>query len=168
MTHRPPAAARRARFAPGGMLLSLALLAWPNVPVRSAAPGHDVRVTDMRVTDAWIRWLPANLPGAGYMTLTNTGPAVRVLTGGVSPGYARVEIHHTHSSNGMTEMSPVDAVELPAHASVRFAEGGYHLMLMQPMRPLHPGDRVTIVLQFAGGASLPVTFAVRGADAGSQ
>jgi copper(I)-binding protein len=154
-----PAIGLRPRNAARGALLSAVLLGWVSFSAHAAQPSFDVQVTD-----AWIRWLPANLPGAGYMTLTNVGSAEQVLTGATSPDYAQVEFHQTHGSNGMNAMSPVDAIRLQTHTAVRFAEGGYHLMLMQPTRSLHPGDRVLLTLRFAGGQSLVVPFTVRAGD----
>lgn len=140
--------------------------AWP--ALAADLPVRDGMVADVRVTGAWIRWLPAGLPGAGYMVLTNTGPAAWVLRGATSPAYARIEFHRTQSANGMSAMSPVAAVELQPHASVVFGEGGYHLMLMQPIHPVHPGEQVPVVLEFAGGRTLTVSFVVRGSVEAAQ
>ena len=52
-------------------------------------------------------------------------------------------------------------VELAANASLIFAPGGYHLMLMTPKRTLRAGDAVVINLEFRGGLVLPVAFEVR-------
>jgi copper(I)-binding protein len=128
----------------------------------------DVRVTDVRVTDAWIRWLPAGLPGAGYMTLTNLGAVPRLLTGASSPAYDRIEFHRTQTANGLSAMTPVESVTLEPHASLAFAEGGYHLMLIQPTHPLRPGEQVPVLLNFAGGAKLAVAFVVRAGGAAAQ
>jgi copper(I)-binding protein len=38
------------------------------------------------------------------------------------------------------------------------------MMLMQPNKPLKPGDHVLITLQFAGGSSLTAPFDVRKPD----
>jgi copper(I)-binding protein len=116
---------------------------------------------DIQVKEAWIRWLPANVPGGGYMTVINTGSAVRVLISASSPDYGEVGIHQTRIRNGMNEMRPVGSVELKPRIPVRFAEGGYHLMLMQPKRSLEPGDRVLITLRFVQGPSVEARFEVR-------
>jgi copper(I)-binding protein len=134
-------------------LLCIASRAQPSTEIRA----HD----DIRVTEAWIRWLPANLPGAGYATLTNTGSTVQVLVGVSSPDYADISIHVTHDDNGMTEMRPIDSIILKPHTSVRFAEGGYHFMLMQPKRSLHPGDRVLVTLRFTEGPAITIPFEIR-------
>ncbi len=63
--------------------------------------------------------------------------------------------------SGMSAMTPVARVVLKPHATVRFAVGGYHLMLMQPRRTLHPGDQVLVTLHFGDGRALAVPFQVR-------
>jgi copper(I)-binding protein len=115
----------------------------------------------IQVKDAWIRWLPANVPGGGYMTVINAGPAARVLIGASSPDYGEISIHQTRIRNGMNEMTAVESVELRPLVPVRFTEGGYHLMLVQPKRSLAVGDRVLITLHFAQGPSIEVPFELR-------
>jgi periplasmic copper chaperone A len=126
----------------------------------TAAPAP-APLVDVQVKEAWIRWLPANLPAAGYMTLVNGGAKPQVLIGAASPDYAELGFHQTRSNNGMTEMVQVRSITLQPYIPVRFAEGGYHLMLMRPTRPIHPGDVVTITLRFADGRSIAVPFSVR-------
>lgn len=116
---------------------------------------------DIEVKEAWIRWLPANVPGGGYMTVINTGSAARVLIGASSPDYGEIGMHQTRLRDGVNEMTPVASIELRPRIPVRFAEGGYHLMLLHPKRPLEPGDRVLITLRFARGPSVEVPFEVR-------
>src|SRR6266478_8550192 len=116
---------------------------------------------DIQVKDAWIRWLPANVPGGGYMTLINVGSAPRVLIGASSPDYGEVSIHRTRIREGVSEMAQVESVELKPLIPVRFAEGGFHLMLMQPKRSLKPGGRALITLRFAQGPPVEVPFEVR-------
>ncbi len=138
----------------------MGLVLWAGLLTGTAAH-PDAHSADIQVKDAWIRWLPANVPGGGYMTLINTGPAPRVLIGASSPDYGEVSIHQTRIREGLTEMARMESVELKPLIPVRFAEGGYHLMLMQPKRSLRPGDRVPITLHFAQGPSIEVPFEVR-------
>ena len=125
------------------------------------ARGADTAALVVEAADAWVRWLPADLPAAGYVTLTNKGPATLELVGASSPDYAEVSIHQTLESHGMSEMRPVASLVLKPQATVRFAEGGYHLMLMHATRQLHQHDRVEIVFRFSDGRTMPVPFEVR-------
>lgn len=133
-------------------------------------------VPDVKVTDAWIRWLPAGVPAGGYMTLANTGATRRQIVGASSDAYDAISFHQTvmehgmsgmpgmpgmSGMSGMSTMKALDSIVLEPHATVRFEEGGYHLMLMRPKRALHAGDRVQILLTFSDGRTLTVPFAVR-------
>jgi copper(I)-binding protein len=116
---------------------------------------------DVQVEDAWIRWLPADIPAGGYMTLLNTGNADRVLVAVTSTDYGDIGIHESLVDHGVSKMRPVESITLKPHIPLRFREGGYHLMLMQPHRGIHPGDHVVMTLRFREGPPLDVVFAVR-------
>jgi copper(I)-binding protein len=130
------------------------------------ARGADTAALVVEAADAWVRWLPADLPAAGYVTLTNKGPTTLELVGASSPDYEEVSMHQTLESQGMSEMRPVASLVLKPLATVRFAEGGYHLMLMHAKRQLHPRDRVEIVFRFSDGRTMPVPFEVRSGSGG--
>jgi copper(I)-binding protein len=118
-------------------------------------------VATITVSDAWVRWLPANLPAGGYVTLKNTGTRVQVLTGATSPDFAEVSLHQSVQRDGVSQMQPVSRVEIPPGGALSLAGSGYHLMLEQPRRPLKPGDQVSITLHFVGGSSTTARFDVR-------
>ncbi len=143
-------------------LMAMAMMLMLMLGGGAAAPvlGADVAVA-VEAQGAWVRWLPADLPAAGYVTLTNKESASLELVSASSPDYADVSMHQTLDNHGMSEMRAVTSLTLKPHATVRFAEGGYHLMLMKPARPLHPGDRVEIQFHFSDGRTMPVPFEVR-------
>jgi periplasmic copper chaperone A len=118
----------------------------------------------LQASEAWIRWLPANVPSGAYLTLSNSGSAPRTLESASSPDFAAISFHQTRMVNGVSEMSLADHLIVPPHGSLHFAPGGYHLMLMQPTRTLHTGDRVPMTLRFIDGSSLQVSFEVRDAS----
>ena len=132
-------------------------------PATAARPVAALPAASVAVSDAWVRWLPAGLPMGGYMSLRNTGTQPLRLTGARSASFGRVMLHRSEIIGGMARMVHVESVTVPPGGSVRFAPGGYHLMLMQA-RDVKPGDSVDIDLQFAGHAPLPVSFQVRGAS----
>lgn len=136
-----------------GCLLALSVA---TLHLSAAAPAPDIEVTD-----AWIRWLPADIPAAGYMTLVNTQSSDRILIAVTSKDYGAIGIHQTLEDHGVSKMRPVESITLTPHATVRFAEGGYHLMLMQPTHPIHPGDRVIMTLRFKQGPPIDAVFTVR-------
>jgi hypothetical protein len=113
----------------------------------------------------WVRWLPANLPAAGYATIRNDGDKPVKLTGADSPDYGMAMLHRSMSKHGKDTMEMVDALSIPAHGAVQLAPGGYHLMLMNPKHPIKPGDAVHVTLHFAGGETVQATWPVRPANA---
>jgi copper(I)-binding protein len=127
----------------------------------SVAPGASAAAGGISVTDAWIRYLPADLPAAGYFTLRNGTGAPITLEGAQSDAFAHVMMHRTVQEGATSTMQHVDRLTLAAGETVVFAPGGYHLMLMEAKAHIAPADRVTLVLQFADGFRLPVSFLVK-------
>ena len=127
----------------------------------SAASIAAVLTPDVQATQPWIRWLPANVPSAGYVTLINRGSEPHTLTSVASPDFGAVSLHETRVHAGMSAMTAVGSILIAAHGSVQLAPGGYHIMLEQPRHAMHVGDQVPITLGFADGTSLQVSFEVR-------
>jgi periplasmic copper chaperone A len=121
----------------------------------------------IRVEDAWIRWLPANLPAAGYVTLVNTGERAQVFLGASSVDFRDISLHQSRNNAGTMEMRPVDRIVIDPHSSIRLQEAGYHLMLMQPNRTFKPGDQVTLLLRFDSG-TVTAQFEVRAPNSSSS
>ncbi len=128
-----------------------------------------VRAADLTVHDGWVRWLPGDLPLAGYLQLQNSG-AAKVLVGATSPDFASVMLHQSIEHNGMSHMDMVPSLAIPAGSSVTLAPGGYHFMLVQARHPIRPGDVIRIELQFDDGSAQSIRLPVRsaaGEDSGS-
>ena len=131
------------------------ILALTLVPAASEAAGVSVR-------DAWVRESPPGVAMmAGYMALRNNTSRSQVLVAASSPDFETVMIHRTIDKDGMAGMEHAPQIELSPNASLLFAPGGYHLMLLNPKRTLRAGDPVVINLKFRGGLVLPVAFEVR-------
>jgi len=117
---------------------------------------------DVAVRDAWVREPPPGMTMmAGFMTLRNNSSRPQVLVSASSSGFETVMIHRTIVKDGRTGRVHAPQIELAPKASLIFAPGGYHLMLMNPNRTLRAGDRVVINLEFRGGLVLPVACEVR-------
>ena len=134
----------------------------------SAAPAlaQEFKAGDIVVEKPWARATPKGAEVAGaYMTILNKGAAPDRLTGG-SADFATVEIHETKSENGVMEMREVaGGLDIPAHGSVGFAPGGYHLMFTHLAHPLVKGDTVKATLTFEHAGPVEVAFKVMGVGA---
>ncbi len=120
---------------------------------------------DVTVAKPWMRYLLPNIPAGGYLTLNNEGSADAVLTGAASPACGMLMLHKSADESGMAMMMDVPHVIVPAHGSITFAPGGYHLMCEQPVMKI--GETVAVTLRFQDGENLQVAMPVYGA-AGPQ
>jgi copper(I)-binding protein len=110
---------------------------------------------------AWVRWLPNNLPAAGYVTLVNASDTPIDLTDISSDDYQGAMLHQTVSNGSTQQMVMVDKLTVPAHGQVAIAPGGYHIMLEHAQHKVAPGDTVHLKLQFSDGETLDTAFAVK-------
>ena len=129
-----------------------------------AGGAHATDADHIRASHAWIRVLPGALPAGAYVTLENAGDKPVALRGAGSTIYADVMLHRSSTAGGMSRMTMVDALDVPAHGKAELAPAGYHLMLMQPKAPVKPGDTVTLTLQFGDGSTLATDFIARPAN----
>ncbi|WP_206999662.1 copper chaperone PCu(A)C [Trinickia mobilis] len=113
------------------------------------------------VQNAWVRWLPNNLPAAGYVTLTNSSDKPIDLVGATSPDYGGAMLHETVSNGSTQQMVHVDKATVPAHGQLTISPGGYHFMLMDAKRKIAPGDTVHLQLKFSDGETVDAPFAVK-------
>lgn len=122
----------------------------------------------LQIQHTWIRWLPGDLPAAGYAVVTNTSDNARRLLGADSPDYGDVMLHRSFKRDGSDHMEMIDGIDIPAHGQITLAPGGYHLMLMHARHPIAPGDHVHLNLHFSGDQTRSVDVIVRPANANSQ
>ena len=123
-----------------------------------AAPAY--RQGTLEIDKPWSRPAAAGMTGAGFMTVTNRGKAADALVSVESPAARKVEMHRSSMAGGVMKMQRQDRVALPPGATVTFAPGGHHLMLIGLARPLKSGDRAPATLTFASGAKIKVEFVV--------
>lgn len=123
------------------------------------------QTSSIKVENGWVRWLPANLPAAGYAVIRNDGAEPVKLTGADSSDYGMAMLHRSMQKDGKDTMTMVGALSIPAYGEVKLAPGGYHLMLMDAKHPIKPGDTVHVTLHFADGESVQAAWPVRPANA---
>jgi len=125
------------------------------------APAAHAAGTTITAQDAWVRWLPNNLPMGGYVTLKNDGDQNVDLVGVASDDYGMTMLHQTISNGSTQKMVMVDKATVPAHGTLSIAPGGCHLMLEQAKHKIAPGDTVHITLKFSDGETLDTPFTVK-------
>ena len=108
----------------------------------------ELAINDLQVVAA----APGRKATVAYLSINNQGGSPAVLTGASSPQFKRVEFHETVVNDGIARMQALSAVTIDANRSIEFAPGARHLMLLEPVKLLLPGDEVTLQFYFESGA----------------
>ena len=113
-------------------------------PSEAAQPSPDAP-PGITLSDARIQLpLVSGRPAAAYFTVSQANGAPRKVVGVAVEMAGRAEMHETRGGT----MAPVSEVEVGPGKTIKFAPGGYHVMLFD----LDPK------LRFTKGAELTVTF----------
>lgn len=104
--------------------------------------------------------LPGREVSAAYLNLhNNTGKRLTVHRVS-SPDFTRVEMHESAIVDDVARMRKLESVTLEAGGSARFAPGGRHLMLIEPLLEMVPGKSVTLRFEYDNDGILVVTTPV--------
>ncbi|MFI5234534.1 MAG: copper chaperone PCu(A)C [Gemmatimonadales bacterium] len=95
-------------------------------------------------------------PGGVYFTITAHGVGDTLLAV-TTPVADSAQIHATMARGEVLMMAPTAAVPIPAGATVRFAPGGRHVMLLGLHRTLIAGDSFPVELIFRRAGRLTVS-----------
>ena len=149
-----------------GAILSAILLTSAPAP---AQPASTFRAGSLTIEAPWSRATPGGAKiGAGYMRIVNRGVEPDRLIGGTASAAARVSLHGTTNSDGVSRMRPLEGgLVIPAGGTVNLAPGGLHVMLEDLTRPLKQGETVDGTLAFEKAGTVAITYRVGGIGARS-
>jgi copper(I)-binding protein len=117
---------------------------------------------EITVTGQWARQSPmATDMGAAYMTI-NSNVDDELVGAMVDTSIAAMtQVHETVMGEGDSmKMQEVDKIEIVAGTPTELKPGGYHVMLMNLVKPLELGTEVSVTLKFAKAGDLVVTVPV--------
>ncbi len=100
--------------------------------------------------------LPGSEVSAAYLTLHNHSQEALTIQQVSSPEFAKVEIHESMTVDDVIRMRRLDSLTLDAGTGTRFVSGGKHLMLIEPVSELAPGQSVTLQFEYNAGGILIV------------
>ena len=117
-----------------------------------------------KLTIVDVRARPAPLAGgtgAVYFTVLNgLDQDIRLVSASTSAANV-VETHETVSENSVMRMIPLpDGYAIPAGEALVLKPGGKHIMLIDVVRPLQPGDEFSLTVNFDNGESIELTVPV--------
>ena len=113
------------------------------------------------VSDCWIRALPENLPSGGYFKMANAGDRSVDLVGVETSAFGMAMLHETRNKGNVSTMVMVKKVTVPAHGTLRFAPGNYHVMLEKPKKTVKPGMTIPVTFVFSNGQKPTVECKVK-------
>nr|CAX83903.1 conserved uncharacterized protein [uncultured bacterium] len=126
--------------------------------------------TALMVHDPWIREAPpVAQTQAGYMMIHNgSGKEVSIVSA-TSPAFAKVEMHETVTTKeGMSTMKAMERMTVQPGGQLTLAPGGYHLMLIAPVKALKSKDKVPLTLKLEDGSLVQVEAEVRAPQGGKS
>lgn len=113
------------------------------------------------VTQAWIRAVPPSMKTtAAYLTIENTTDAELVLQSASTIIAQTVQIHQMEQVGEVMKMKEVGELRIPVGGRAVLAPKGFHLMLIDLLRPLKEGETIPLVLNFTSGSSVKVDAVV--------
>lgn len=143
-------------------------------PAPHEAHDHDSHATTIKLGELTLAApkVRATVPGAsvagGYITITNNGKRADRLIAASTPTADHVEIHEMAMENDVMKMRQLkDGLAIPAGETVELKPGGYHLMLMKPVKPYLEGEKVSVTLEFEKAGKAEVEFNVTPAKGGA-
>jgi len=118
--------------------------------------------TAIEINDPWVRSAPpsANVMAA-YMKLTNHSQQTITLNNINSPQFVKVEVHRSVMHDGMMHMEKIEALNLTSHQELVLEPGGYHLMLIKPLKVIAKGQKVHLNFSFDNGDKLSLMAEVK-------
>jgi copper(I)-binding protein len=130
---------------------ALAAQAQPATPTAQSAP---------KVEAAWARpTVNGQSGGGGFLKITGGSANDRLLS--ASAGVSKmVELHTMEMDGNVMRMRAIDAIAIPAGATVELKPGGNHVMFMGLTQTLKAGARFPLTLRFEKAGEVKVEMLV--------
>lgn len=108
--------------------------------------------TEPVLENAWIRPAPPGMKmTAGFGTLRNVTGKTLDIESFSSPSLGEITLHLTEVVDGVSSMKEVDIFSLAPEGTLEMKPGGYHLMIMTPVKTVSQGMRVTLEVHTTDG-----------------
>lgn len=133
-------------------------------PVTSADQQAVVSTANLEVKDVWARASVASSKNsAAYLKLVNPTNEDIIVIAATAPNVANnVELHNSFvDEKGVTKMTKVDKIVVPANSSVEMVPGGMHIMLFNLKNNLKAGDKFDINVILEGRDPIAVQGEVK-------
>lgn len=100
---------------------------------------------DVTTTGAWVRATVGAQKATGAFMQVNSTEPVRIV-GVSSPAAKIVELHEMKMDGDRMMMHAIEGLDVTPGTPVELKPGGYHIMLMELVKPISAGDKVPLTL----------------------
>lgn len=115
----------------------------------------------INIENAWVRPAGKGMNSALYFSINNqTNKTDELYKVEASIAWA-IQLHKTINKNGLMEMKQIKSVEIPANQTVKFAPGGYHVMLIRLKEEIKPGSKINFTFYFKKAGKIKVSAKVK-------
>ncbi|MBM3558545.1 MAG: copper chaperone PCu(A)C [Alphaproteobacteria bacterium] len=122
---------------------------------------HEAKKGDLRIGHPWSRATAPSAPNGGaYLTVENKGTTADRLLAVRGDVAGKIELHTHTMKDGVMQMRPVEAIDVPAGGKVELKPGGLHVMLLGLKAPLVKGEHFPLTLVFERAGEVPVEVVV--------
>lgn len=90
------------------------------------------------------------------MEIINHNKQALTLVAASSPAAHTVELHEFTREDGHEVMRQIHQIKIPAHGDEKLSFSGFHVMLINLVKPLHAGEMVPVILSFSDGSKVTV------------
>ena len=128
----------------------------------------------LEIESAWVRssaaasgstnmdaMAPSASTSAAYMVIRNAGTEPDTLLTIRSDAAEVAELHISETQNGVTMMSAVENVPVPARDKVELKPGGLHIMLIKLKQELTAGEKITLTLVFEKSGEIQIEAEIK-------
>lgn len=98
---------------------------------------------------------------SGYFIIKNTSKEPLFLKEIKNPGFSTIEMHDVVEIDGSSKMVKMDSLEIPPNESIKFQEGGKHLMFFNPKKSSINKKNFNLEFVFLKKGSIKKIFDVR-------
>jgi hypothetical protein len=140
------------------MMLAAALI----LTVAGPSQAHEVKKGPLTLSDLQVRATVGGVPTtAAYLTIANAGQTPDKLLSIDCACAASAMMHETRTTNGVSSMSMLSELTIPAGGKIEFTPGGLHVMLVGLKGPLKAGAMQPMTLRFEKAGVVKAGFHVR-------
>ena len=150
--------------------VGLGALGGGSLGIVSQALAHGYTKGSLVIEHPWGRPSPGDTKkGAVYLTIKNKGKTDDTLVSAKTTVSQTAELHNTTQEEGVMKMRKVDGgVKIAAGETVKFAPGGYHIMLLDVTEKVAPGAKFPLTLVFEKAGEVEVSVQVEKSAPGHE